>query len=94
MKVLKPGKPPVWTLKATCTGHLNGGGGCNALLEVEQSDLRYYPGVSGDSWGSRPAQVMFKCCECGVITSIAPDDWPRKPSTLPQFTNEWRDARP
>ena len=37
MKVLEEGKK--WSIQERCTGIGNGGGGCNALLEIEKEDI-------------------------------------------------------
>lgn len=93
MKVLKLGRPQNgYTIEHECTGAMNGGGGCGAVLQVEYDDMRYYPGVPGDSWGSRDPQVMFRCCECGVVTSIPSKLWPPRVQKLLPFTNKWRDG--
>lgn len=95
MKVLKLGNPLGYTIQAECTGRGNGGGGCGALLEVCKDDMRYYPGVPGDSWGSRDPAVMFKCCECGVCTDVVSKDWPPHARTkLQKWSKRWQDAEP
>lgn len=96
MKVLKLGRPQNgYAVEVTCTGHGNGGGGCGALLLVDQDDLRLYPGVPGESWGSRDPAVMFRCCECGVLTDLSSKEEP--PSTvtaqLKKATARWRNAK-
>lgn len=78
MKVLETGTKGLnWTMKHRCTGWGNGGGGCEALLEVEKSDLRYFKGVPGDSWGSRDPAVTFKCPCCSTLTDLGMNDWPK-----------------
>jgi hypothetical protein len=95
MKVLKPGRPQTeYSVEQTCTGDGNGGGGCGAVLLVEYPDMRYLPGVPGDTWGSRDPAVMFRCCSCGVVTDMAKKDWPHSPAKLPRFSNAWRDGQP
>lgn len=95
MKVLKPGREQNgYSIEQTCTGNGNGGGGCGAVLLVEQSDMRYYPGVPGDTWGSRDPAVMFRCCACGVVTDMASKHWPPSPVKLPRFSTAWRDGLP
>lgn len=95
MKVLKQGKVGnQWSLEHECTGWGNGGNGCNALLLVEYSDLRYFPANDSPSWGSNDAAVCFKCPCCGKITDLGLNDWPSGAKTLPLFTSAWKDAPP
>jgi hypothetical protein len=94
MKILEPGiRGENWTIKHRCTGWGNGGKGCNALLQVDFDDLRYYPGVPGDSWGSRDPAVTFKCPCCSELTDLGLNDWPVNYRTLKQYRSgsEWRD---
>lgn len=77
MKVLQAGrKQEGYSVEATCTGNGNRSGGCQAVLLVETPDMRFYPGVPGDSYGSRDAAVSFKCPECEVITDLPLSQWP------------------
>jgi hypothetical protein len=40
MKILKKGRPQKgWATEAKCTWEGNGGGGCGALLLIEEEDL-------------------------------------------------------
>lgn len=95
MKILEPGKVGKnWTIQKRCTGWGNGNKGCNALLEIELSDLRYFPGVPGDSWGSREKAVSFKCPCCGQITDLGLNDWPKGHENLPRWNKEWQDSAP
>lgn len=90
MKVLEAGNfgSKTWTGKYHCKGDY--GGGCQALLEVEKDDLRWYPGVPGDSWGSRDAAVCFKCPICAKVTDIPVKDWPGDAvRSLKKWTNNW-----
>lgn len=92
MKVLEPGKfGENWTIQHRCTGWGNGGGGCEALLEIEKSDLRYFRGVPGDSWGSRDPAVTFKCPCCSTLTDLGLNDWPKDYKNLQVYTSsrEW-----
>jgi len=69
MKVLKPGSGQRgWSIKATCTGKGNGGGGCGAELLVEEPDL--YQTSSSHYDGSTDYFVTFTCPECGVETDL------------------------
>jgi hypothetical protein len=69
MEILKPGRKQTgWAIEITCTGEGNGGGGCSALLLVDQSDLyrtfrRFY-----DS--SSETFITFTCAACGVETDL------------------------
>lgn len=94
MKVLEAGKVgEKWTIQHRCTGWGNGDGGCNALLEVEYDDLRYYGGQEFPWRVSEPA-VSFKCPCCGKLTDLGLNDWPTGYKKLPAFTSEWRDEKP
>lgn len=69
MMVLKPGRQQRgWAAERECTGSGNGGGGCGALLLVEQGDL--YQTSSGHYDGSCERYVTFRCSECGVETDV------------------------
>ena len=78
MKVIEHPKDRIYR----CTGAGNGGGGCNAVLQVDESDLRYWPGNSSDSWGGSESAVMFKCVCCGAVTDIPIADWPHLKSLV------------
>lgn len=68
MKVLKKGRPQKgWSIEAKCTGSGNKGGGCGALLLVEQGDLFR---TSSSSMGEVDHYVTFKCSDCGVLTDL------------------------
>jgi len=96
MKILEPGKngKTTWSVQHRCTGWGNGGNGCEALLEIEYSDLRYFPGVPGDSWGSRDPAVCFKCPCCGKLTDLGTNDWPAGYRELQQWSKTWQEAKP
>jgi len=68
MKVLEPGrKQNGWAIERRCTGHGNGGGGCNAKLLVEETDLfKTYASVKDET----DTFVTFQCPECGSKTDI------------------------
>lgn len=68
MKVIKPGRKQTgWAREYTCTGTGNGGGGCSALLLVEQPDLYI---TSSTHYDETDHFVTFQCPECGVQTDI------------------------
>lgn len=96
MKILEPGKVgEKWTLQHRCTAWRNPGEGCNALLELEFDDLRYYPGTGGEvTWGYSDPAVSFKCPCCGKLTDLGLNDWPTGYKDLQRWTKEWQDARP
>jgi hypothetical protein len=69
MKVLKKGRGQKgWSIEATCTGAGNGGGGCGALLLVEQDDL--FKTFITSFCEPPDVCVSFVCSECGVMTDI------------------------
>lgn len=69
MKVIKKGRPQKgWAKEYVCSGLGNGGGGCGAVLLVEEGDLFRTSHTSFD--GSTEHFVTFQCCECGVRTDI------------------------
>ncbi len=95
MKILESGKVGEnWNIQHRCTGAGNRGDGCEALLELELDDLRYFPGVPGDSWGSRDPAVSFKCPCCGKLTDLKSKDWPVGAHNLNRWTKEWQKSNP
>lgn len=85
MKVVEQPKPKLMV----CTGRGNGERGCGAVLEVELSDLRYWPGVSSSSgWGDSDPAVIFKCPVCHTATDIPEDLWPNT-SFLRKASSSW-----
>jgi hypothetical protein len=97
MKILEAGKngKNTWSLQHRCTGWGNGENGCEALLELEFDDLRYYQGT-GEGWGifTKEPAVSFKCPCCGKLTDIGLNDWPVGYRELPRWTKEWQESRP
>ena len=81
MKVLQPGRPQKgWATEVKCSGRGNGGGGCGALLLVEEGDLFQTGRHSYD--GSSEYFATFACGACGVWNDV--DGYPRSPQTLPK----------
>ena len=69
MKILKKGRPQKgWATEAKCTWEGNGGGGCGALLLIEEEDL--YQTRSEHYDGNTDYYITLKCSECGVTTDI------------------------
>lgn len=88
MKILEEGTKGLnWTIEHRCTGWGNGGNGCNALLEVEKSDLKYYPGNDSVTWGGRDPAVTFQCPCCDSLTDLGLNDWPAGYRELPRYTS-------
>jgi hypothetical protein len=68
MRVLKPGRQQRgWSKEFECTGKGNGGGGCGAVLLVEQGDL--YKTYSHALYET-DTHVTFCCAACGVETDV------------------------
>lgn len=79
MEVLEKGeKQKGWAIKTRCTGKGNGGGGCTALLKVDQSDMFK---TASSVMGEVTYYVTFRCCECGVMTDLQNSD--RGPVVVP-----------
>ena len=69
MKLIKEGRKQTgWSKEFECTGKGNGGGGCGAILLVEQGDV--YKTFRSDYGGGTESYNTFKCSECGVETDI------------------------
>lgn len=68
MRVLKTGRPQSgWAKELECTGKGNGGGGCGALLLVEQDDVFRTHNYCRDD---HDVFNTFKCSQCNVLTDI------------------------
>ncbi|ARK07537.1 hypothetical protein LAV_00162 [Sphingobium phage Lacusarx] len=94
MKIITPGRDQQgYSVEHKCSGHGNGGGGCGAVLLVELADMRYFPGVPGSSWGSRDPAVMFRCCQCNVLTDLPVTKWPINHQRLPHASQFWMYGR-
>jgi hypothetical protein len=92
MKLLEPGRiDKAWTIQHRCTGWGNDDSGCNALLEIELDDLRYYVGEEYP-WRTVEPAVCFKCPCCGKVTDLGLDNWPKNYRNLKRCTSDWRDA--
>jgi len=69
MKVLEKGRDQRgWAKEFRCTGYGNGGGGCGAMLLVEQGDV--YRTHRFDYGGGHDMFNTFTCGACGVETDI------------------------
>lgn len=91
MRVVKPGREQSgWSSEQRCTGDGNGGGGCGAVLLVEQPDL-YRTGRSSYD-GSRDEFVTFTCACCGVETDI--ENCPGNVSSVLPWKTAWLASRP
>lgn len=66
MKILEEGKG--WSIKERCTGKGNGGGGCDSLLLIEESDL--YITSHTDLSGETDYFYTFRCIKCGRETDV------------------------
>ncbi len=66
MKVIKSGKP--WSIEIVCTGNGNGGGGCQATLEIEKEDLYLTHRYPYD--GSEEKYITFRCISCDQETDV------------------------
>ena len=70
MRVIRKGRTQNGAAhERTCTGKGNGGGGCSAVLLVEQRAL--YADYTSDYLGDRDYYTKFRCSQCGVATTIA-----------------------
>jgi hypothetical protein len=69
MQTIRPGrKQKGWAIEQSCTGRGNGGGGCGALLLVEEDDVFCTYSHSRDE---TDVFYTFRCQECGVLTDLA-----------------------
>jgi len=76
MRVIKKGSGQRgWAKEYTCTGKGNGGGGCGAVLMVEEGDLYITSSTCRDE---TDYYVTFRCCECGVENDIPTADVPSR----------------
>lgn len=94
MKILKPGREQRgWAKELECTGAGNGGGGCGALLLVEQDDV--YRTSHTDYGGFRDVYNTFTCAACGVETDLkhVPFTPRSKRDTDGQLPNQHNHAR-
>jgi hypothetical protein len=61
-----------WAKKFKCTGEGNKGGGCGAVLLVEQDDIFYT--YSNHYDGSSETYCTFQCPQCQVLTDLPRPD--------------------
>lgn len=79
MKIIEPGKHMSleWEGAFHCTGKGNGGKGCDAKLEIQESDLF---GTYSSSMGRDETRyITFMCPCCGALTDVASTDGYRHP---------------
>ena len=68
MKVLRTGRAQQgWAQERACTGHGNGGGGCGAVLLVEEGDVYL---TKSHAREETTTYLTFSCPECGVETDV------------------------
>jgi hypothetical protein len=73
MKVIEKGREQKgWAKKFKCTGEGNKGGGCGAVLLVEQDDIFYT--YSNHYDGSSETYCTFQCPQCQVLTDLPRPD--------------------
>ena len=67
MKVIKPGREQKgWSKEFECTGFGNDGGGCGAILLVEEDDFYF----TCSSCRDETDYFTTFCCPCGVETDV------------------------
>lgn len=78
MRVIEKGNPQTgWAKRFKCTGNGNGGGGCKALLLVEEGDIFQ---TQRNALSETDYFNTFKCQECGVLTDLPETEFlPFKP---------------
>ena len=88
MKVLEEGRPQKgWAKEFRCNGSGNSGGGCGALLLVEQGDLFR---TENHCMGETDVFTTFECSQCQVWTDVK--DSPVRASELPFRSPTRRDT--
>lgn len=84
MKIIEPGRDQKgWAAEFRCTGGGNTGGGCEALLLVEEGDLKAY--VS-NALHEVTHYVSFDCPSCGVRTDVYNSEHGTDATAPPQVT--------
>lgn len=66
MEVIRKGVG--WSKKVKCTGYGNGGGGCGAVLRIEEGDI--YETTNYERDGGREFCRTIECPQCGKETDI------------------------
>jgi hypothetical protein len=84
-----------WTLEVKCTGAGNNTAGCGSVLEIDKSDIRYYPGKSGDpatdgTFFYAPEAAVIRCPVCGALTDLDKDQRPADFKQCTPFTGAWK----
>jgi hypothetical protein len=88
MKVLKKGrKQKGWAKEFECSGDGNKGGGCGALLLVEQDDVYQ---THSSCMGESTYYQTFGCPECGVLTDID-ENLPFTPTARRVVNGKWKE---
>jgi len=71
MKLIKKGRDQKgWATEIFCTGDSESGGGCGALLLVEQDDIFTYRTGGSYCEEGNDVDYAFICSECGLQTVI------------------------
>lgn len=84
MKIITPGRSQQgWSIETECTGSGNGGGGCNAVLLIEEPDLFRTESHCRDE---TEVYTTFRCMSCGVETDI---DVPGQVAAKLPSKNKW-----
>jgi len=91
MRLLEAGRPQQgWSMQKRCTGRGNGGGGCDALLLVEQGDVFSTESHARDE---TTRYATFECPGCGVLTDFSNGEVPSHVLGAMKSHKEWRAAR-
>lgn len=92
MKVIKKGRPQKgWAKEFECTGEGNKGGGCGALLLVEEEDIFISGYVGGNFRETGDPAYSFACPECNVITDIESGYYGQIPDTIKEKLRKERE---
>lgn len=90
MKILKRAEiPSSWSMEATCDCNGNMGNGCGSLVLLEIDDLVYWPGVPGDTWGSRDPVISWRCPVCNGPNDLRKGEYVGSWSGFKRITSAW-----